>query len=152
MTGKMRLDNPPAFTRAVSGVPGTNTGHPPDISSKGHDIRMKTFLKRAVPLLVLAGLAAAGVIYWLTEPPSMERSEITLYGNVDIREVALAFNASERIQAVRVEEGQSGRKGELVATLETRHPRNLCGRVDRILCDTWRDDADQRNRSPAGSA
>ncbi|WP_373500752.1 efflux RND transporter periplasmic adaptor subunit [Desulfococcus sp.] len=81
---------------------------------------MKTVLKRALPLLLLVGLIVLGLRVWVFEDKPLERDRLTLFGNVDIREVALAFNGSERIAAIRVEEGQAVRKGDLLAELETR--------------------------------
>lgn len=45
---------------------------------------------------------------------------VVLYGNVDIRQIALAFNASERIDEMHVEEGDTVKKGDVLATLDTR--------------------------------
>lgn len=42
-----------------------------------------------------------------------------LYGNVELRQAALAFNNSERIEAVLVEEGDPVVKGQVLARLET---------------------------------
>jgi HlyD family secretion protein len=67
--------------------------------------------------LALAGFAAAGA-WWLdrrADPPP----ELVLYGNVDLRQVELAFNNNERIAAVLVQEGDRVRKGETLARLET---------------------------------
>lgn len=80
---------------------------------------MKRVLKRALPVLLLAGLIAMGLRYWILKEAPREKNHLTLYGNVDIREVSLAFNGSERIAAIRVEEGQAVRKGDLLAELET---------------------------------
>ena len=44
---------------------------------------------------------------------------LTLYGNVDIRQVQLAFNGSERIAKMLVKEGDPVKKGQLLATLDT---------------------------------
>lgn len=44
---------------------------------------------------------------------------LILYGNVDVRQVSLAFNASERIETMLVEEGASVKKGQLLAALRT---------------------------------
>lgn len=45
--------------------------------------------------------------------------DLTLYGNVDVRQVSLSFNASERIEQMLVEEGDRVSKGQLLATLQT---------------------------------
>ena len=47
------------------------------------------------------------------------KNELVLYGNVDIRQVELAFNASERIAEIMVREGEPVKKGQLLAVLET---------------------------------
>jgi HlyD family secretion protein len=47
-------------------------------------------------------------------------SELVLYGNVDLRQVALAFPASERVARVLAEEGQKVEAGQVLAELDTR--------------------------------
>lgn len=75
--------------------------------------------KIAIPLLVIAVLGAAGVFFWQRthhqEPPA---TALTLYGNVDIRQVQLAFNGSDRIDRMLVREGEIVRQGQLLATLD----------------------------------
>lgn len=76
--------------------------------------------KIIIPLLVIVVLGAAGVVFWQRmhphEPPA---TALTLYGNVDIRQVQLAFNGSDRIDRMLVREGESVRHGQLLATLDT---------------------------------
>ena len=48
-----------------------------------------------------------------------EVSNVTVYGTVDIREAQLAFNSSEHIKEILVEEGDSVNKGQLLAQLHT---------------------------------
>ncbi|WP_410969331.1 biotin/lipoyl-binding protein, partial [Salmonella sp. SAL04284] len=45
---------------------------------------------------------------------------LKLYGNVDIRQVSLAFENSERIVALHAEEGDKVRAGQVLAELDTR--------------------------------
>ena len=45
--------------------------------------------------------------------------DLLLYGNVDLRQVQLAFNNSERIAAVLVQEGDRVRRGQVLARLDT---------------------------------
>ncbi|HEU5443121.1 MAG TPA: efflux RND transporter periplasmic adaptor subunit [Steroidobacteraceae bacterium] len=70
----------------------------------------------AVGLLVLA--AAAGTAWWLTHRGTASR-EIVLYGNIDLREIDLAFNGSQRIVEVLAQEGDRVRKGQVLAQLDT---------------------------------
>ncbi len=74
-------------------------------------------MKRWVSLAIVA-LAAAGLAWWLAHRHAA-RTEIVLYGDVDLRQVDLAFNNSERISAVLAQEGDRVRRGQLLATLDT---------------------------------
>ncbi|HEX8756192.1 MAG TPA: efflux RND transporter periplasmic adaptor subunit [Steroidobacteraceae bacterium] len=70
----------------------------------------------AAGFLVLA--AAAGMTWWLTHRGTTSR-EIVLYGNIDLREVDLAFDGSQRIVKVLAQEGDRVRKGQVLAQLDT---------------------------------
>jgi HlyD family secretion protein len=69
-----------------------------------------------VALLILAG-AAAGVWWWFTRAEQASKP-LALYGNVDLRQVQLAFNNNERIVAVAVQEGDHVRRGQVLAQLD----------------------------------
>jgi HlyD family secretion protein len=82
-------------------------------------MHMKQFLqahKKQLLLFLILLLAAGIAAYQYTRP---RETALTLYGNVDIRQVSLAFNANERIQTVNVEEGDHVNKGDVLATLNT---------------------------------
>jgi HlyD family secretion protein len=66
-------------------------------------------------LIVLAG--GAGAWWWFTRTERAPRP-LTLYGNVDLRQVQLAFNNSERISSVLVQEGDQVRRGKVLARLD----------------------------------
>jgi len=68
-------------------------------------------------LLAAAGVAA-GLTWWLTHRESATQA-LALYGNVDLRQVELPFNNSERIAAVLVQEGDRVRQGQVLARLDT---------------------------------
>ncbi|MGP1678574.1 MAG: efflux RND transporter periplasmic adaptor subunit [Burkholderiales bacterium] len=78
-------------------------------------------MKRAlvIPLVAIFALGAGGVFYWQRAqnhaPPA---TALTLYGNVDIRQVQLAFNGSDRIERMLAREGEFVRRGQLLATLD----------------------------------
>ncbi|HSI82529.1 MAG: secretion protein HlyD [Candidatus Methylacidiphilales bacterium] len=70
-------------------------------------------------LVIIALLAGAALAYgaWIFGP-SRDTKELTLYGNVDIREVNLGFRVSGRILEVLKDEGDSVKPGEIVARLD----------------------------------
>jgi HlyD family secretion protein len=72
-----------------------------------------------IVLLLAAAGTAAGLTWWLThrEPAAQD---LVLYGNVDLRQVALAFDNSERIAEVLVQEGDPVRRSQVLARLDTR--------------------------------
>jgi len=71
-----------------------------------------------IAAVVVVTLVAAGVIWWSAHRND-EARELVLYGNVDLRQVDVAFNHSERIAAILVQEGDRVRKGQLLARLDT---------------------------------
>lgn len=84
--------------------------------ARTEDNRMR---RTALLLLLLAVIgAAAGIAWWLTHPAG-ETQELVLHGNLDLRQVDLAFNNSERIAAVLVQEGDRVRRGQILARLDT---------------------------------
>ena len=76
-------------------------------------------IRTALAIVVVIGIAI-GLWLWLRRPPTVPSGQLVLYGNVDIRQVQLAFNGSERISKILVQEGDRVESGELVAELETR--------------------------------
>ena len=73
--------------------------------------------KKVLVILVLVAAVLAGGWYYYQN--SHKETELKLYGNVDIRQVSLSFNASERIASVNVEEGDTVKKGQVLAQLDT---------------------------------
>jgi HlyD family secretion protein len=80
-------------------------------------------MKRKILLIpvILAALAAAGAAGWyfFFQNDDGPRKALILYGNVEIRQVRLAFEVSERIASVDVEEGERVTAGQVLATLGT---------------------------------
>ncbi len=70
-----------------------------------------------IPLL----LAATSGGYWVLHARQAPQAggDLTLFGNVDIREARLAFNASEHIREVLVQEGDRVTAGQVLARLHT---------------------------------
>ena len=78
-----------------------------------------------VAVVVSGGLAVAAWLF--SHRSSADINMLTLYGNVDIRQVQLSFNGSERIAQLSAKEGDAVKKGQLLATLDT---VRLTGNVD----------------------
>ena len=77
-------------------------------------------MRRVMPLAVLVVLIlGAGALAWWYTHREQGPPELTLYGNVDLREVDLAFNNNERIAAVLVREGDRVARGQIVAKVDT---------------------------------
>ena len=73
--------------------------------------------------IAVAATATLAVAAWYWSRPAASDKDLILYGNVDLRQVALAFPASERVLRVLAEEGQPVRAGEVLAELDTRSLR-----------------------------
>ncbi len=80
---------------------------------------MKKKVIRLVVILILLAAVGVGIRFIFLQDQKEQKNELVLYGNVDIRQVELAFNASERIAEILVKEGEAVKKGQLVAVLET---------------------------------
>lgn len=87
----------------------------------------KSRLLVALGALALAGLA--GGLFLASQTGWSSRNEtvadgpkpaLTLFGNVDIRQIALAFDGSGRVTAMQAEEGDRVRAGASLARIDTR--------------------------------
>ncbi len=76
-------------------------------------------MKRVMMALVVIGLGAGGVWWWYVSQPDQDPDRLILFGNVDIREVRLSFNASEHVGEMYVDEGDRVKSGQLLAKLHT---------------------------------
>src|SRR6202011_6423683 len=69
-------------------------------------------------ILLAAVLAAAGLGLWWLADGHQRSTAIVLYGNVDLRQADLPFNASERVTEVLVQEGDHVKSGQVMARLD----------------------------------
>ena len=77
------------------------------------------FMRRRVILLgLLVAIAVGGGVWWWVAHRTSNTNELVLYGNVDLRQVQLAFNNSERISEVLVQEGDRVKPRQVVARLD----------------------------------
>jgi HlyD family secretion protein len=80
--------------------------------------------KALIPLVAIILALVAGVVYWKTQFTMTGNSgSLVLYGNIDIREVHLAFNGNEHVDQIFVEEGDRVNPGQLLARLHTNRLR-----------------------------
>lgn len=86
---------------------------------------MKGKIKPLAVLLLLAGLIG-GALYYSKIGNELPDNQLRLYGNVDIRQVQLAFQESGRLEKLLVQEGDRVKKGELLAEIDAvRYQANL---------------------------
>ena len=72
-----------------------------------------------VAVVALTAVALGFALGRLGGNPQKNRERLILYGNVDLRQVELAFNNSERIAEVLVQEGDRVTHGQVLARLDT---------------------------------
>jgi HlyD family secretion protein len=80
---------------------------------------LPSIMKKKLLILAVVLVAIAAAV-WAWNRPTHDPDRLTLYGNVDIRQISLAFDGSDRIAEMRVEEGDRVRAGEVLARLDTR--------------------------------
>ncbi len=74
-------------------------------------------MKRLIPFLLLAVAAVAGVYYWRL--PKEDPTRIRLSGNLEITEINAAFKTPGRVVELLVKEGDTVKKGQLLARIES---------------------------------
>lgn len=85
---------------------------------------MKANVKRIIPIVIIL-LAVVGVAAWLYQKHHQEeKTTLTLYGNVDIREVSLGFRVSGKLVKLLYDEGDKVEAGEVLASLDDEPYRN----------------------------
>ena len=80
---------------------------------------METPVSRRRVVLIALAIAIVGALAWVAVSRSRGAGELTLYGNVDIREVTVGFRVAGRLAEVSADEGDAVRKGQALARLDT---------------------------------
>lgn len=76
-------------------------------------------MKKFIVAGLLTALVIAGVAWRLVGHSTSDPANITLHGNVDIRQVSLAFNESGRVKQLLVQEGDRVKTGQVLGYLDT---------------------------------
>jgi len=74
--------------------------------------------QRILSIVGVAAIVAIGIAGWSAYRARQRADNLTLYGNVDIREVELAFRVGGRLASMRYEEGDQAKQGDLVAEID----------------------------------
>jgi len=79
-------------------------------------------VKKLIPILLALLLLAAGALYlyWNSTRQDEDLARLTLYGNIDLRVVNLAFETNGRISSMLVSEGARVAPGQLLAAVDDR--------------------------------
>ena len=77
-------------------------------------------MKKPLIALVLLVVLALGAWAWMHQRNQGHDDALVLHGNVDIRQIALAFDGSGRVAELRVEEGDRVNAGVVLGVLDTR--------------------------------
>ena len=75
-------------------------------------------MKKIIVILAVVFIATAGWLGWRLYSPDTSKDELKLYGNVDIRQVSLAFEQGGRITELFAEEGDQVTRGQLLARVD----------------------------------
>lgn len=93
-------------------------------------------MKKIFPIIIVMALAAGGWFWW-QHRGAAESGDLTLYGNVDIRQVALAFDGNGRITEMAVEEGDLVKAGDVIGRLDT-HSLELQAKAQEAVVEAQR--------------
>ena len=80
-------------------------------------------MKKKSALIILLLVIIAACTYFLTRSKE-NPNELTLYGNIEIRQVDMSFQVGGQILKMLKEEGDSVKKGELIAVLDDKDYRS----------------------------
>jgi HlyD family secretion protein len=90
-------------------------------------------MRRIGLVVLLLGAGGAAGLWWWFSQRTRPATELVLYGNVDLRQVQLAFNNNERIAEVLVREGARVRPKQVLARLDTSRLEPQLAQVEAMM-------------------
>ncbi len=81
-------------------------------------------MKKRIIIVIIVLVVAAGAGWFYHKSPQGERTALTLYGNVDIREVTLGFRVPGKLAKLVYDEGDKVKEGQVLASLDDEPYRN----------------------------
>ena len=75
-------------------------------------------MKKIILIFAVMALLAGGWLFWRLAPSDESPDTLKLYGNVDIRQVSLAFEQGGRVTELFAEEGDRVTRGQLLARVD----------------------------------
>ena len=81
-------------------------------------------MKKKILILILLIIVIAGICAFLYFKNHKTSNELTLYGNIEIRQVDLSFQVAGRIEKLLKEEGDTVKAGELIAVMDDKDYRS----------------------------
>src|SRR5664280_1709584 len=95
----------------------------PQPAQPSQPVHKRTSFRKRLPWVigVIVVIVIVAVLwFWHARNRTASANRLVLFGNVDIRQSQLAFNDSERITVLLVQEGDRVTNGQCLATLDTR--------------------------------
>jgi HlyD family secretion protein len=77
--------------------------------------------RRIISIIVLLIVVAAGFLVWREFGGESSKRGLTLYGDIDVRQVDLSFKVAGRIAKLDVDEGDAVKAGQVLASLDKRY-------------------------------
>lgn len=119
---ELRKDEPKGESKPEAKAepkPETKEAPKPEPKNALPSKKKKVLVAGVILLVVLAAVAIGFGLGRSWANSKKEKNQLVLYGNVDLRQVELAFNNNERIAEVLVQEGDKVTRGQTLARLDT---------------------------------
>jgi HlyD family secretion protein len=137
-TAKSAHASPPSKLSSDGGA--SKRVPPADASTRGatpspQPATRRQGLARVLLIMLIIAAAGGGAYAWYrVTHPREDDTQLALQGNIDVRQVNLAFKVDGRIASLEVDEGDAVTAGQVVATLDNKYFEDDL-RLARARCD-----------------